>query len=57
MKVGQLIDYDMKNIFLENSYTKCGRETSPRLFSEKLKVSIPLDQQSKILYNFYCMPT
>ena len=44
MKVGQLIDYDMKNIFLENSYTKCGRETSPRLFSEKLKVSIPLDQ-------------
>ena len=44
MKVGQLIDYDMKNIFLENSYTKCGRETIPRLFSEKLKASIPLDQ-------------
>ena len=34
MKFGQLIEYDIRNIFLEKSYTKCGGETSPRPFSE-----------------------
>ena len=33
MEFGQLIEYNMKNIFLEKSYTKCGGETSPRPFS------------------------
>ena len=36
MKIGQLTEYNMRSIFLEKSYTKCGGETSPRLFSEKL---------------------
>ena len=27
MKFGQLIEYKMRNIFLEKSYTKYGRET------------------------------
>ena len=44
MKFGQLIECDMRNIFLERSYTKCGGETSPRPFSEKLKFSVSLDQ-------------
>ena len=44
MKFGQLIEYNMRNVFLEKSYTKCGGETSPRPFSEKLKLSISLDQ-------------
>ena len=44
MKFGQLIDYDMRNIFLEKSYSKYGGETSPRPFSEKLKLSISVDQ-------------
>ena len=44
MKFGQLIEYNMRNIFLEKSYTKYGGETSPRPFSEKLKLSISLDQ-------------
>ena len=44
MKFVQLIEYNMRNIFLEKSYTKCGGETSPRPFSEKLKLSISLDQ-------------
>ena len=44
MKFDQLTDYNMRNIFLEKSYTKCGRETSPRSFSEKLELSISLDQ-------------
>ena len=44
MKFGQLIKYNMRNEFLEKSYTKCVGETSPRFFSEKLKSSISLDQ-------------
>ena len=32
MKFGQLIDYNMRNIFLEESYTKCGKETISRPF-------------------------
>ena len=27
---GQLIEYNMRNIFLEKWYTKCGREATPR---------------------------
>ena len=27
IKFGQLIDYNMRNIFVEKSYTKCGGET------------------------------
>ena len=34
---GQLLEYNMRNIFLEKSYTKCAGETIPRLFSEKSK--------------------
>ena len=30
MKFGQLVEYNMKKIFLEKSYTKCGGETIPR---------------------------
>ena len=33
MKFGQLMEYNMRNIFLEKSYTECGGETSPRPFS------------------------
>ena len=44
MKFGQLIDYNMRIIFIENLYTKWGGEISLRPFSEKLKLSISLDQ-------------
>ena len=44
MKFGRLIEYNMRNIFLEKSYTKCGGDTVPRLFSKILKLSISLDQ-------------
>ena len=43
IKFGQLIEYNMRNIFLEKSYTECGKETSPRPFSERLRLSISLD--------------
>ena len=51
MKFVQLIACKMGNTFLEESCTKCGGETSPRLFSEKLKLDRTLDQYSKVLYN------
>ena len=48
MKSRQLIKYNMSNISFEKSYTKC-RGSSSRLFSEKLKLRIFLDQCSKVL--------
>ena len=51
MKFGQLIGYNMRNIFLEKVYTECGREASLRPFSEKSKLSISLDQQSELSYS------
>ena len=38
-KFALLINYNMRNIFLEKSYTKCGGETS-----EKSELSLSLDQ-------------
>ena len=51
MKCGQLIDYNIRNIFLEKSYAKCGGETGPRSFREKLKLSISLDQKPKVSFS------
>ena len=44
MKFGQLIEYNMSNIFVEKSYTKCAGETILRLLSKKSKLSISLNQ-------------
>ena len=58
MKFGQLIEYNIRKNFLGKSYILCGVETVSRSFSEKSKLSLSLDQQSKILYIFfYCMPS
>ena len=43
MRFAQLIEYKMRNIFLEKSYTKCVGKASPRSFYRKLKLSISLD--------------
>ena len=51
MKLDQLIEYNMRNIFLEKSYINYGVETIPRPFSKKTKLSISLDQQSNVLYS------
>ena len=37
-------DYNIRIIFIEKWYAKCGGETSPGPFSKKLKLSISLDQ-------------
>ena len=34
INIDQLIEYNMTNIFINKSYTKCGGETIPRLFSK-----------------------
>ena len=47
MNLGQLIENNMRHIILEKSYTERGRETIPRPFSKKSKLSISLDQKSK----------
>ena len=51
MKFHQLREYNMRKIFLEKSYTKCGGETIPRPFSKQSNLSISPDQQSKVLYS------
>ena len=44
MRLSLLIEYNMRNIFLENSYIKYGGESIPRPVSEKSILSISLDQ-------------
>ena len=55
MKFGQLKEYNMINIPLEKSYTKCGGETIPKPFSEKSKLSRPLDQYSEVSYSLFLL--
>ena len=38
MKFVELIEYNMRNIFLEKPCTGCGGGTCPRSLSEKLKI-------------------
>ena len=37
-KFGQLIQYYMRNTFVQKSYTKCGGENISRPFSKKSKI-------------------
>ena len=49
MKFGQLIAYNIRNIFIEKSYTKRDGETIARPFSKKSKFSI----SGSIVLKFY----
>ena len=49
MKFGQLIEYNLRNIFLEQSYAKCGGGANPSVVYKKIKNEHILDQWSKIL--------
>ena len=55
MKLDQLIEYNMRNIFAEKSHTKCAGETIPRPSSKKSKLDISLDQQSKVLNGLFLL--
>ena len=46
MKFGQLIKYNMRNVFIKKSYPKCGGETIHRPFSKIPKLTISLNEQS-----------
>ena len=60
MKFGQSIEHNMRNIFLEKSYTKCGGETIPKNFSKKSrwKISLVIVKSHLYLqllkYHFHC---
>ena len=58
MKFGQLIECNMRNIFLAKSYTKCDEETSPRPFSEKLKLAyLRINSLRSYTVCCHCMPS
>ena len=58
MKLGELIEHDMRNISIEKSCTKFAGEAIPRQFSKKSNLKISLNQKSKFLFNlFYCTPS
>ena len=46
MKLGQIIEQNMRNTFVEKSYTKYEGETISRPLFKKSKLIISLDQQS-----------
>ena len=52
MKFCQLIEYNMRNTFLEKSYKKVSGETIPRPFSKK---SISPNQQSEVLQSLFLL--
>ena len=55
MKFGQLIEYNMRNIFVEKSYAKCVGEAIFRPLSKKSKLNITLDQQCKVLNSLFLL--
>ena len=55
MKFSQLVEYNMRNIFLEKPSKKWDGETNPRRYSKKSKLSISLDQQPMILYRYFSL--
>ena len=55
MKLGQLIECNMRKLFLEKSYTKYNGETISRPYSKKSKLTISLDQDSKVLFSLFLL--
>ena len=51
MKLSQLIEFNMGNVFLGQSYIKRGGETSPRHFSKNSKFSLSQNQQPEMLHS------
>ena len=59
MEFGQLVEYNMRTIFLEKSFSKCGEETIPRLFSKnsKLNQNLWINCLKFHIVFFSCMPS
>ena len=52
MKFGQLIEHNIRNLFLEKLYRKYVEDASLRPFNNKSKLGMSLDQESEILLKF-----
>ena len=55
MRFVLLIEHNMRNIFLEKSYTICSKETSQRPFYKKSKLSMSLDLLSEMLHCLFLL--
>ena len=55
MKLGRIIEYHMRSIFLGKLCTECGGETIFRPFSKKSKLSVSLDQKSEVLCSLFLL--
>ena len=55
MKFCQLIEYNMRNIFVKISYTKYPGETIPSLLSKKSKMSLSQEQYCKVLNSLFLL--
>ena len=58
MEFGQLTEYNMRNIFLVKSYTKCGRETNSRSFSKNQNWAyLWINILKFYIFCFNCLPS
>ena len=55
MKPGQLVEHNLRSLFLEKPYANCVEETVPRPFSKKSKLSISLNQYSEVLFILFLL--
>ena len=55
VKFDQLIEYNIRNIFVEKLYTKYGGETISCSLSKKSKLSISLNQLCKLLNSLFLL--
>ena len=55
IKFGQLIECNIKNIFLENWCAKWGKGASPRSFYKNSKLSISLAQWSEMFFSLFLL--
>ena len=55
MKFGELIQYNMRNISLENQTQSVVEKQFPDPFLKKSKLGISLDQYSKVLYILFLL--
>ena len=53
LTTSQLIESNMRHVFLEKSCTKYCREISPRLSFKRSKLNISLDQQPEVSYSLF----
>ena len=57
MKFGRFVECNIRNIFMEKSYSKCVKKTIPRPLSKKTKLSRSLDQQCKVSNSLFLLYT